>query len=146
MIHAGFLSLPTDETYALPGHNARCGLSLPGPRQSQEHLADFAGSRVTTCAACPLGAELLVSPDIAVEVLLERLVENGGFGMPRTVKQQGLHKPECPDPARCNRSTRPELPPEDKASGCNWALAAAKHPAVRGRNRSNRPELIRAII
>ena len=59
-----------------------------GHGQSQEHLADFAGSRVTTCAACPLGAELFVSPDIAVEVLLERLVENGGFGMSRAVNSR----------------------------------------------------------
>src|SRR5438034_10426659 len=37
----------------------------------------------------PPGLEaILVSPDIAVEVLLERLVENGGFGMSRAVNSR----------------------------------------------------------
>ena len=56
-------------------------------------------------------------------------------------KRQALRKPECPDPVRCDGSTRLERPPEDKAAGCNWALAAAKQ-RFRGRNRSNRPRLI----
>jgi hypothetical protein len=88
---------------------------------------------------------LLVGCDILVEVLLERLVENGGFGMPRTVNSRRFASQNARIRLGAIAVLDSNFLQKTRRLSVTGALAAAKHPAISGRNRSNGPRLIWAI-